>query len=72
MHHGDVSSEIAQGLLALKKRIAAAKIPPSQLDETINVAVWNIREFGKVHRTEAAIHFIAEILGQPNGSTIVI
>jgi len=26
MHHGDVSPEIAQGLLALKKRIEAAKI----------------------------------------------
>ncbi len=64
MHHGDVSPEIAQGLLALKKRIDAAKIPPSKLDETINVAIWNIREFGKVHRTEAAIHYIAEILGQ--------
>lgn len=64
MHHGDVSPEIAQGLLALKKRIDAAKIPPSQLDETINVAIWNIREFGKVHRTDAAIHYIAEILGQ--------
>ena len=64
MHHGDVSAEIATGLLALKKRIAAAKIPPSQLDQTINVAIWNIREFGKVHRTDAAIHFIAEILGQ--------
>lgn len=64
MHHGDVTPEIAQGLLALKKRIAAAKIPSSKLDETINVAIWNIREFGKVHRTEAAIHYIAEILGQ--------
>jgi len=64
MHHGDVSPAIAQGLLALKKRIAAAKIPPSKLDESINVAIWNIREFGKVHRTEAAIHLIAEILGQ--------
>ena len=64
MHHGDVSPQIAQGLLALKKRIAAAKISPSQLDETINVAVWNIREFGKVRRTDAAIHYIAEILGQ--------
>ena len=64
MHHGDVSPEIAQGLLALKKRIDAAKIPSSKLDQTINVAVWNIREFGKVRRTEAAIHFIAEILGQ--------
>jgi endonuclease/exonuclease/phosphatase family metal-dependent hydrolase len=64
MHHGDVSPQLAQGLLALKTRIAAAKIPPSKLDETINVAVWNIREFGKVRRTEAAIHYIAEILGQ--------
>ena len=45
MHHGDVSPEIVQGLLALKKRIAAAKIPPSQLDETINVAVWNISDY---------------------------
>lgn len=64
MHHGDVSPEIAQGLLALKKRIVAAKIPSSKLDESINVAIWNIREFGKVHRTEAAIHLIAEIFGQ--------
>jgi hypothetical protein len=64
MHHGDVSPEIAQGLLELKKRIAAAKIPPSKLDETINIAVWNIREFGRKKRTEAAIHYIAEILGQ--------
>lgn len=64
MHHGAVSPQIAQGLLALKNRIVAAKIPPSKLDETINVAVWNIREFGKIHRTEAAIHYIAEILGQ--------
>ena len=64
MHHGPVSPEIAAGLLALKKRIDAAKIPPSKLDETINLAVWNIREFGKVPRTEAAIHYIAEILGQ--------
>jgi endonuclease/exonuclease/phosphatase family protein len=64
MHHGDVSPDIAAGLLALRKRIEAAKIPPSKLDETINVAIWNIREFGKKRRTEAAIHYIAEILGQ--------
>ena len=64
MHHGQVTPEIAQGLLALKKRITAAKVPPSKLDESINVAVWNIREFGKSPRTEAAIHYIAEILGQ--------
>ena len=71
MHHGDVSPQIAHGLLALKTRIIAAKIPPSKLDETINVAVWNIREFGKVRRTEAAIHYIAEILGQFDLVTLV-
>lgn len=64
MHHGDVSPQIAQGLLALKKRIARAKVASSMLDESINVAVWNIREFGKSQRTLAAIHYIAEILGQ--------
>jgi hypothetical protein len=64
MHHGNVSPQIAAGLLALKKRIDNAKIPSSKIDETINIAVWNIREFGKVHRSEAAIHYIAEILGQ--------
>ena len=64
MHHGNVSPEIASGLLALKRRIEAAAIPSSKLDETINVAVWNIREFGRVRRTEAAIHYIAEIIGQ--------
>ena len=64
MHHGDVSPEIAAGLLALKARITAADIPPSKLDESINVAMWNIREFGKKPRSDAAIHYIAEILGQ--------
>jgi hypothetical protein len=64
MHHGDVTPQTAKGLLALRDRIAESEIPPSQLDETINVAVWNIRDFGKKHRTEAAIHYIAEILGQ--------
>ena len=64
MHHGDVSAEIAAGLIELKKRIDAAKIPSSKLDESINVAIWNIREFGKKRRTDAAIHYIAEILGQ--------
>jgi len=43
MDHGTVTSEIAKGLLALKKKIAAAKIPSSKLDETINLATWNIR-----------------------------
>jgi endonuclease/exonuclease/phosphatase family metal-dependent hydrolase len=64
MDHGNVSVEIAKGLLALKERIKAANIPPSKLDESINIATWNIREFGKKKRKEASIHYIAEILGQ--------
>lgn len=64
MHHGDISPTIAAGLLALRKRIADAKIPSSKLDETINFAVWNIRELGKKPRRTESIHYIAEILGQ--------
>ncbi|MCX6899036.1 MAG: endonuclease/exonuclease/phosphatase family protein [Verrucomicrobia bacterium] len=64
MDHGKVSPAIAKGLLALKERIKAAKIPSSKLDETLNIATWNIREFGKTPRTEAAVHYVAEILGQ--------
>ncbi len=64
MHHGNVSPEIARGLLALKKRIDAAKIPASKIDESINIATWNIRAFGQKARKTASIHYIAEILGQ--------
>ncbi|HET7766074.1 MAG TPA: endonuclease/exonuclease/phosphatase family protein [Burkholderiales bacterium] len=64
MNHGAISPDIAKGLKALRSRIAKAKIPSSKLDETLNVATWNIREFGKKARSEAAIHYIAEILGQ--------
>jgi endonuclease/exonuclease/phosphatase family metal-dependent hydrolase len=64
MNHGTVSPSIAKGLLELKERIATAKIPSSKLDETLNIATWNIREFGKKERSEAAIHYIAEIIGQ--------
>lgn len=54
MHHGKVTKEIARGLLALKQRIAAAKIPASKLDETLNLPTSNIREFGKKRRPDAA------------------
>lgn len=64
MFHGDISKKIAQGLRELGTRIAAADIPSSSLDETINIATWNIREFGKRRRQKAAIHYIAEILNQ--------
>jgi len=65
MFHGDVSPDIAAGILELQqKAIDPAKIPPSKLDETINIASWNIREFGKKKRLEASVHYIAEIMGQ--------
>ena len=64
MHHGKVNAKIARGLLALRRRIEAARIPASALDQSINVAVWNIRELGKTRREQASIHYIAEILGQ--------
>jgi endonuclease/exonuclease/phosphatase family metal-dependent hydrolase len=64
MFHGNVSLEIAEGLKLLRKRIEAAKIPSSKLDETLNIATWNIRHFGEKKRSQAAIHYIAEIIGQ--------
>ncbi|UCD93450.1 MAG: endonuclease/exonuclease/phosphatase family protein [Candidatus Zixiibacteriota bacterium] len=64
MYHGPISKEIANGLKTLRKRINKAKIPASSLDETINLATWNIREFGRRPREEAAIHYIAEIMNQ--------
>ncbi len=68
MFHGKISPEVAQGLKILRERIERASIPPSILDETLNIATWNIREFGKLHqrrrRSQAAIHYIAEILFQ--------
>jgi endonuclease/exonuclease/phosphatase family metal-dependent hydrolase len=68
MFHGRINNEIAQGLRVLRERIERAKIPPSILDETLNLATWNIREFGRLRRrrrrSTAAIHYIAEILSQ--------
>lgn len=59
-----VTEAIAKGLLELKARIEHAKIPPSKIDETVNIATWNVREFGKKPRTKAALFYIAEILSQ--------
>ncbi|MBK7383369.1 MAG: endonuclease/exonuclease/phosphatase family protein [Flavobacteriales bacterium] len=64
MDHGNISAKLAASLLKLKARIDAANIPPSRLDESINIATWNIREFGKKRRREESIHFIAEIISQ--------
>jgi len=64
MEHGTISANIAKGIHVLRNRIEQAHIPPSRLDETINIATWNIREFGRKHRKKASIHLIAEILYQ--------
>jgi len=64
MFHGTITPEIALGLKELQQRIAAAQIPSSKLDETLNLASWNIREFGKKKRRPESLHFIAEIIGQ--------
>lgn len=64
MFHGEIDSNTTKGLLELKKRIEKANIPSSSLDETINIATWNIRDFGKSPRRKSSLHYIAEILGQ--------
>lgn len=64
MNHGSVSLEIAKGLKTLQGRIAKANIPSSKLDESLNIATWNVRELGKQRRSKAAIHYLAEIMGQ--------
>jgi endonuclease/exonuclease/phosphatase family metal-dependent hydrolase len=63
VHHGPISKPIARGLRELQDRIALAEIPSSKLDETLNIATWNIRELGRRPRSEASLHYIAEILG---------
>jgi hypothetical protein len=64
MFHGEITAEIAGGLLELDKRIGASNIPPSRLDERITLATWNVREFGKKRRLPTSLHYIAEVLGQ--------
>lgn len=64
MHHGKLDYNTALGLKELRTRIDKAGIPSSKLDETINIATWNIRHFGRKRRTKQSLHYIAEILGQ--------
>ncbi|MGQ0772197.1 MAG: endonuclease/exonuclease/phosphatase family protein [Nitrososphaerota archaeon] len=59
MSFEDLDPQTLNGIKTLRERI---KIPSSKLDETVNIASWNIREFGRRVRTEAAIHYITEII----------
>ena len=71
MHHitdiKSVSKDIAAGLKVLKERIAAAQVPSSKLDESFNLATWNIREFGKKPRTQADTEHGRQILAEIEG-----
>ncbi|MEE8575280.1 MAG: endonuclease/exonuclease/phosphatase family protein [Thermodesulfobacteriota bacterium] len=64
MHHGNINGDTARGLKELRKRIKKADVPLSALDKSLNLATWNIREFGRRNRLDKSIHYIAEILGQ--------
>ena len=64
MNHGNLTRNMAKGIKELRKRIDESDIPSSKLDESINIATWNIREFGKKKRKKLALHLIAEVLGQ--------
>lgn len=64
MFHGTLDIESAKILREMQARITALNLPPSELDESILVASWNIRELGKSERHPLALHLIAEIIGQ--------
>jgi endonuclease/exonuclease/phosphatase family metal-dependent hydrolase len=64
MDHGHISKKLANSLKVLQDRIRKSDIASSKIDESVNIATWNIREFGRKSRSDAAIHYIAEILGQ--------
>lgn len=63
MHHGNIDANTAKALQELRARIADANIPSSKLDESILLATWNVREFGKKQRLKTSLHLIAEIIG---------
>lgn len=64
MHHGQIDTETAEALQLLSETIDKAKVASSKLDETLVIASWNIREFGKKRRPKKALHLVAEVLGQ--------
>ena len=65
MRHGKLDREMALGLRELRRRLELDdnRVPPSILDETMNLATWNIREFGRRKRREKSLHYIAEVIG---------
>ena len=64
MDHSKLNADELKGLKLLRNRIEAENIPSSKLDETINIATWNIRHWGQKKRKKCSLHYIAEILNQ--------
>jgi endonuclease/exonuclease/phosphatase family metal-dependent hydrolase len=64
MDHSPLRLDELKAMKTLRKRIESAGIPPSKLDETINIATWNIRHWGAKRRKRCSLHYIAEILHQ--------
>ncbi|GAB1265384.1 hypothetical protein NBRC116493_27210 [Aurantivibrio infirmus] len=64
MDHSRLNATELKGLKLLRSRIEAANIPSTKLDETINIATWNIRHWGQKRRKICSLHYIAEILNQ--------
>jgi endonuclease/exonuclease/phosphatase family metal-dependent hydrolase len=55
----------AAGLLSLRRRLRK-EVPPRTIEETLLLATWNVREFGRNKmfgpRLPEALHYIAEII----------
>lgn len=66
MRHGRLDRDTALGLKELRRRLEADgnRVPPSILDETVNLATWNVREFGRRPRLPNSLHCIAEVIGR--------
>ena len=64
MDHSKLNVDELKGLKVLRSRIKTANIPSSKLDETFNIATWNIRHWGQKKRKKCSLHYIAEILTQ--------
>ena len=62
MRHGNINQNTAKGLIELRKRIKSQGVIKSVKDKTLNIATWNIREFGRKRRKKQSIHLIAEIM----------
>jgi endonuclease/exonuclease/phosphatase family metal-dependent hydrolase len=62
--HSNLNKSELKTLKTLRGRIATAKVPSSKLDESINIATWNIRHWGQKKRKRVSLHCIAEILHQ--------